>query len=93
MANLWKGDEEVRKWILKQPCPTFRDKYDTVKQQITEISCTDDLLSGETLNTMYTLCMSIHCTYRGLYTDDHSKNKIPYRVIKVVRWTLYIYCI
>ena len=47
MATMWKDTEQIRHWILKRQCVAFRDKYDMVKEQVLEISCSDDLLSGE----------------------------------------------
>ncbi len=47
MRALWVQDHQVRKWILARPCEIFRAKYDTVQEQIRQISCMDDLLSGE----------------------------------------------
>ena len=46
MSTLWISDATVRKWILCRPCEIFRDKYDTVTEQLKKISCMDDLLSG-----------------------------------------------
>ena len=31
---------------IVQACEIFRDKYDTVTEQLKKISCMDDLLSG-----------------------------------------------
>ena len=46
MSTLWISDATVRKWILCRPYEIFRDKYDTVTEQLEKISCMDDLLSG-----------------------------------------------
>ena len=46
MSTLWISDASIRKWILRRPCEIFRDKYDTVTEQLKKISCMDDLLSG-----------------------------------------------
>ena len=46
MAAVWKDTEQIRHWTLKRPCVAFRSKYDIVKDQLLEISCSDDLLSG-----------------------------------------------
>ena len=47
MTAMWVKDHAIRKWILPRPCEIFEKKYDSVQQQITRISCMDDLLSGE----------------------------------------------
>lgn len=47
MATLWKDTEQIRHWMLKRHCNAFRTKYDVVKDQLLEISCSDDLLSGK----------------------------------------------
>ena len=45
MAAVWKDTEQIHQWKLSRGCKHFRDKYDTVKELL-EISCSDDLLSG-----------------------------------------------
>ena len=47
MTTMWISDHTVRKWVLARPCTTFSEKYDKVHEQIRQISCMDDLLSGE----------------------------------------------
>jgi len=47
MTALWIPDHTIHKWILPRPCATFSNKYDKVQEQIMQISCMDDLLSGE----------------------------------------------
>ena len=46
MSSLWTSDTKIRKWILSRPCEIFREKYDTVAEQVMKIGCMDDLLSG-----------------------------------------------
>lgn len=46
MTALWVSDTTVKKWILKRPSDVFCEKYDGVQQQIMQISCLDDLLTG-----------------------------------------------
>ena len=46
MATMWRDSEHIRHWTLKRSCVTFKDKYDAVKDQLLDISCFDDLLSG-----------------------------------------------
>ena len=52
MSSLWTSDTKIRKWILSRPCEIFREKYDTVAEQVMKIGCMDDLLSG-----------TIHCEH------------------------------
>ena len=51
MSTLWAPDSSIRKWLLPRPCEIFRDKYDTVTEQLRKISCMEDLLSGMLLIT------------------------------------------
>ena len=46
MSALWVSDHSVRHWHLHKPCEEFEKKYDQVQSQILDISCMDDLLSG-----------------------------------------------
>ena len=47
MAAVWKDTEQIRHWTLMRPCVAFHKKYDIMKDQLLEISCSDDLLSGK----------------------------------------------
>jgi len=46
MTALWVSDTTIKKWILEWPSDVFCEKYDSVQQQIMQISCSDDLLTG-----------------------------------------------
>lgn len=65
MRALWVQDHSVRKWILPRPCEIFCAKYDNVQEQIRQISCMDDLLSGEwyvwlTSPSFFMVCVCIN---------------------------------
>ena len=47
LGSLWRDDKSVKLWKIPKPCETFSKKYDYVQQQLQEISCMDDLLSGK----------------------------------------------
>ena len=51
MVTLWKNDKSVTTWYLPRPCATFREKYDSIQDQLKALSCMDDLLSGKLLST------------------------------------------
>lgn len=53
MSTLWVSDYRVRHWHLKKPCEEFERKYDQVQNQILNISCMNDLLSGKIALDMY----------------------------------------
>lgn len=46
MAVQWKPSKERKKWIIKRPCEVFQQKYDKITNQLAQLSCMDDLLSG-----------------------------------------------
>ena len=76
MSSLWVSDSTIRRWHLKRPCPVFQVKYDSVQQQLLNISCADDLLSGEP----YYLCIVL-CNRVSIRTKTkHAIMKLsPYR--------------
>ena len=47
MSALWVSDHTKRQWQLRNPCEVFEKKYHQVQTQTLDISCMDDLLSGE----------------------------------------------
>lgn len=47
MSAQWRRDKSVKLWQIPRPCEIFRQKYDLVQEQLQNISCMDDLLSGK----------------------------------------------
>ena len=47
MSSLWTLNCSIRKWVLQQPFEIFRQKHKSILQQITTVSCMDNLLCGE----------------------------------------------
>ena len=37
----------MKLWRIQRTCALFREKYDTIQEQLQSISCMDDLLSGK----------------------------------------------
>ena len=52
MAAQWKPSKEIKKWTIRRPCEVFQQKYDGIINQLTKISCMDDLLSGKVHNSL-----------------------------------------
>ena len=46
MSALWRNDKSVKVWKIPKPCDVFRAKYDSIQENLQNISCMDDLLSG-----------------------------------------------
>ena len=63
MSALWRNDKSVKVWKIPRPCDVFRAKYDSIQENLQNISCMDDLLSG-----MFSISMFQCIVWHGLTT-------------------------
>ena len=47
MSGLWRKDKTIQVWYLKKPCEAFRNKYNKIQEQLKQLCCMDELLSGK----------------------------------------------
>ena len=45
MSSMWAKDKSVKTWKLSRSTE-FKDKFDAIQEQIQQVSCADELLSG-----------------------------------------------
>lgn len=85
MRALWVQDHTIRKWILPRPCEIFRTKCDAVQDQIQQISCMDDLLSGEWCACSKTflfyflhvcVLIDIYVRWQEVYSDVRKQKRV-----------------
>ena len=69
MSALWVSDHTVRRWYLQKSCGVFERKYDQVENQILDISCMDDLLSGKIVYILDTVNLSNITTNINIFSD------------------------
>ena len=58
MSSLWRNDKTVKCWKLRKPCGVFGNKFDKIQEQLHNISCMDELLSGMFVSEC-TICIGI----------------------------------
>ena len=46
MASQWTSSKVLKVWKLSRSGTTFMENFDTIREQIQQVTCMDDLLSG-----------------------------------------------
>ena len=46
MTSQWSSCKNVKVWKLKRSVVAFKEKFDSIQEQLQLVSCMDDLLSG-----------------------------------------------